>query len=237
MPIISINNDSKTIDFMAGIYRYSAMPWWLAGGISASQVAAVYQPKGALNEVDSMRDLSGNGHHLTKIGNPTWSAATGWNIPTNGNNGYNTSLNFDAVVIRFAGRTIGACAPLISVSQNKLLAAGARVWLSDNGTLAYGTKAVIGRANGLIALKDHNATAGVYGLNFSQESLWLNGVKVAFDSATTSQIHEFTNPKLIGQFYSGGWQTSPVNIIAAAFYKIQPTLDQHTALYRSIMNL
>lgn len=50
-------------------------------------------------------------------------------------------------------------------------------------------------------------------------------------------VHEFSNPKLIGQFSSGGYGTSAVNILAAAFYNIELSSLQNALLYQTIMNI
>ena len=54
-------------------------PWWLAGGISAANVVAAYQPKGAASLAASYVNLANPGtNNLTAPAAPTWNAATGW---------------------------------------------------------------------------------------------------------------------------------------------------------------
>lgn len=54
-------------------------PWWLAGGISAGDVVAAYQAKGAASLAASYVNLANPGtYDLTTSAAPTWDAATGW---------------------------------------------------------------------------------------------------------------------------------------------------------------
>lgn len=237
MPLIFVRNETKKHETLSGIYHLSAAPWWLAGGISPAQVAAVYQPRWARNEADSMLDLSGNGRNLLKIGSPTWSAQNGWNIPAGGNHGYNNeNVNFVSAIVRWSGRTLNQGAPLISKSLQKMLAAGCR-FHTGSQLYTYHNKAVAGESGqNQPLLASHNAESGVYAANFNNGALWINGAQVSTAGGTPTNI--YFNPKLIGQFDSyGNWQTSVVNILAVAFYTIELSAEQHAALYQSIMNI
>lgn len=239
MPLIFVKNESKKMETLSGIYRCDAQPWWLVGGISPTQVAAVYQPRWARNEADSLLDLSGNGRNLLKIGSPTWSAANGWNIPAGGNHGYNNAgVDYVSAIVRWSGRTLNQGAALLSRSRTRLLAAGITLFLSDSTYPVYYQHAVMGQeSTNRIKVATHNAESGVYSANFPAERLWVNGAEVSTTAPLTYGIHEFADTKLIGQVKSNIYQTSPVNILAVAFYSIQLTAEQHAALYQSIMNI
>lgn len=57
----------------------SVMPWWLAGGISASAAIGVYQAKGAASQSASYTNLANPGtYDLTPGVAPTWATGTGW---------------------------------------------------------------------------------------------------------------------------------------------------------------
>lgn len=61
-------------------------PWWLAGGIDPSSVAAVWQPKGAASLAASYLRLAGSQGYANIdpaiVGGvaPTWNAANGWSF-------------------------------------------------------------------------------------------------------------------------------------------------------------
>jgi len=50
--------------------------WWEAGG--AGNCVAAYQPLFAADYASSLRDLSGNGNHITNGAAPSWSFSNGW---------------------------------------------------------------------------------------------------------------------------------------------------------------
>jgi hypothetical protein len=57
----------------------TAQGWWLAGGISAANCVAAYQPKGAADLAASYINLANPGTNNAAPGvAPTWNAATGW---------------------------------------------------------------------------------------------------------------------------------------------------------------
>jgi len=65
-------------------------PWWLAGGISAGNVVAVYQPKGAASLAASYVNLANPGTYDAAPGvAPTFDTATGWTF--NGSTQYLTT--------------------------------------------------------------------------------------------------------------------------------------------------
>jgi hypothetical protein len=60
----------------------AAAKWWLAGGVSASNAVAAYQPKGAASYAASKVNLANPGtYDATEGAAPTWAAATGWTFP------------------------------------------------------------------------------------------------------------------------------------------------------------
>src|SRR4030042_266315 len=58
----------------------SCLEWWLAGGISAANCLAAYQPKGAASYAASKVNLANPGTYdaVDGVAFPTWAAATGW---------------------------------------------------------------------------------------------------------------------------------------------------------------
>jgi hypothetical protein len=85
--------------------RVAADDWWLAGGISAANVVAAYQPVGAASLAASYVNLANPGTYDAAPGvAPTWGAATGWIF-----NGTNQNLRVSvraesgwAAIIRFS---------------------------------------------------------------------------------------------------------------------------------------
>ena len=62
----------------------AAVPWWLSGGVSASDVVAAYQPKGATSLAASYVNLANPGTYNAAPGNaPTWDAANGFKFFAN----------------------------------------------------------------------------------------------------------------------------------------------------------
>jgi len=57
-------------------------PWWLSGGISATNCIAAYQPKGAASYAASKINLANPGTYDATDGTayPTWAALTGWSF-------------------------------------------------------------------------------------------------------------------------------------------------------------
>lgn len=64
--------------FWQNIFGYRRHPWWLAGGISPSDVLAVWQPEGALSYACSKMDLSGGCFNAYEGNAPSWDAVNGW---------------------------------------------------------------------------------------------------------------------------------------------------------------
>lgn len=61
-------------------------PWWLAGGVSAANVIAVYSPVTANNFNDSLINLSSPGiNNATSVNNPTHANGTGWSFSGSSN--------------------------------------------------------------------------------------------------------------------------------------------------------
>ena len=60
----------------------AATSWWLAGGISASDCIAAYQPKGAASYAASLININNPGtRNLTNTGiDPSWDATNGWTV-------------------------------------------------------------------------------------------------------------------------------------------------------------
>ncbi len=53
--------------------------WWLSGGISAANVVAAYQAKGAASQAASYVNLASPGTHDLTVGSaPAWAAGVGW---------------------------------------------------------------------------------------------------------------------------------------------------------------
>lgn len=86
-------------------------PWWLAGGISAGDVVAAYQPKGAASLAASYVNLANPGtYDLTSPSEPTWDAATGWAFGSGRHlrSGIILANRTGTVVVRFTNVTSGA---------------------------------------------------------------------------------------------------------------------------------
>jgi hypothetical protein len=64
------------------VKRAAATSWWLAGGISASDCIAAYQPKGAASYAASLININNPGtRNLTNTGiDPSWDATNGWTV-------------------------------------------------------------------------------------------------------------------------------------------------------------
>jgi hypothetical protein len=70
--------------FGTALSTASVTPWWLSGGISASNCIAAYQPKGAADLAASYVNLANPGTYNAAPGTaPTWDAVNGWIFPGN----------------------------------------------------------------------------------------------------------------------------------------------------------
>jgi hypothetical protein len=107
--------------------------WWLAGGISASNAVAVYQPVGADDLADSYVNLANPGTYDATPGvAPTWDAVNGWTF--NGTTQYLDSGVVPAsgwsMIVRFSDVSLPATCWMIGVDS----ADNARFYLSPTFT-------------------------------------------------------------------------------------------------------
>ena len=84
--ILTIGNPGLSV---TGPRGGAAIPWYLAGGVSANSVLSAFQPIGAANYAASLLDLSGNGNNAIEGASrdpSKWDAANGWEMysTTNG---------------------------------------------------------------------------------------------------------------------------------------------------------
>lgn len=78
------------LPYVANVAALSTLNWWLAGGVSAANCVAAYQPKGALSLATSYVNLANPGTYDAAPGTaPTFAAATGWTF--NGSSQYLTT--------------------------------------------------------------------------------------------------------------------------------------------------
>lgn len=77
--IRSVLGSRASIGGVLGSGRGGAAAWYLAGGVSAANCVAAYQPIGAVSLAASYTNLANPGTYDAAPGvAPTWSAATGW---------------------------------------------------------------------------------------------------------------------------------------------------------------
>ena len=120
-------------------------PWWLAGGISAGNVVAAYQPKGAASLAASYVNLANPGTNNAAPGvAPTWATGTGWTF--NGSTQWlNTGIQGSVAVldgtliVRYANAALGGYNVIAGLStvantHNKFVAA------ASDGQLEFGHK-------------------------------------------------------------------------------------------------
>lgn len=86
-PNLAVNGEFETD--LTG-WSTSGTPWWLAGGVSASNAVAAYQPIGAADLSGSLINLANAGTYNAAPGvAPTFDASTGWTF--NGSTQYLTT--------------------------------------------------------------------------------------------------------------------------------------------------
>lgn len=75
-----------------------AVPWYLAGGVTASNCLAAYQPKGAADYAASKVNLANPGTYNCADGAafPAWDATNGWQFAAASTQYLNTGLKADA---------------------------------------------------------------------------------------------------------------------------------------------
>lgn len=96
---------------MAGGGAPAATPWYLAGGVSATNCIEVHQPIGAASYAESLTDLSGNSNSAQEGVAPDWDATNGWKF--NGSSHYlltaisAVGTNTYSYIVRFSNVTSG----------------------------------------------------------------------------------------------------------------------------------
>lgn len=67
--------------FISALHRREHHDWWLAGGVSPSDVLGAYQPVGAADDTAALINLNNPGTNTLTPGTPNsalWSVTTGW---------------------------------------------------------------------------------------------------------------------------------------------------------------
>lgn len=197
--------------------------WWLAGGISASNAKAVYQPIGAVSLAASYTDLSGNGNDAAPGTAPTFASSTGWTF--NGSSQYLTTGVTPAVgstlLIRFSNSTTGGTDALAGT-----FGGGSNYVIYNATTVGYLFRYLDGQT---FVGSD---LVGDYVITMASNTGYLDGASVA--TITTSIGTTPSGPMFVGayrDFTTGnpaGYYIG--NILAVAYYDTVLTGDQVVAV-------
>ncbi len=102
----------------------AAAAWYLAGGVSAANVIAVYQPIGAASLAASYTNLANPGTYTAAPGvAPTFDTATGWTFAAASSQYLDTGITYQpawSVVVRFSDGTTSGTVRLFDVGTDKL---------------------------------------------------------------------------------------------------------------------
>lgn len=185
------------------------VPWYLAGGISAANCVAAYQPKGAASLAASYVNLVSPGTYDAAPGvAPTWAAGTGWT--------FNGSSQYLATGVIPVGTTWSA---FIQFSNRT---SGGNRWLFGvlGGALAFGVVPAL--FSGFIQYYNGNSVLGsaaVASGNLGVAGLvgYLNGTS---SGSITSGSPTYTQGVFIGALNSAGTPQSYIacNVQAVAIF-------------------
>ena len=197
--------------------RATVTPWWLSGGIVASNCVAAYQPKGAASLSASYTNLANPGTYDAAPGvAPSFDASTGWTF--NGSTQYlNTSIVIDGgswtMIIRFSGgSTSGGVA-------TALIGNGGRFDLLSNWF-----NAGVYYRNGSMSNATVSPSISSGTLALTKSKGYRNGAE---DISLTADGRTFASTVLIGKantFFGS------VSILAAAIYNTTLSASQIAAL-------
>jgi hypothetical protein len=212
---------------LSSSYKKATGDWWLAGGISAANCIAAYQPKGAASYAASLSNLANPGTYDATEGTaPDWASGTGWTFD-NANSEYlktgvsNAMDRTYSMIVRFDNASAGVytmCGNYADgASANAFLIAPNRsseVYYFSGSRQEYTTSPNL--SAGILALA---GTAG-----------YRNGeLDAAFTEDGTGTVGEI----YIGALnYNSGTplQEWSGNIYAIAIYSVGITADQVSAL-------
>lgn len=199
-----------------------AVPWYLAGGVSAANCLAAYQPKGAADYAASLMDLTGNSNSATEGTTPDWDITNGWSFDASNSEYLIVPLSASGIgwslIARYKDFVTGAAGYILgSVNLARHFATGFRY----NGNSYFG-------AGNLVYVNISGASTGGV-LCVAGEYGYYNGVEKtsSLTGATDNSANIF-----IGCLNSGG---SPANfatckIQALAIYNTTLTADQVAAI-------
>jgi len=221
----------------------SCLEWWLAGGISAANCLAAYQPKGAASYAASKVNLANPGTYNLSDGAayPTWDAVNGWTF-VDGNLQYLTvaSAIFTAIpcsmVCRFNINHNSATYQLMSICDTT-----AAKWFA---LVCHTTNKVWANASNLGNVTTTSWAAGTWGtaggsfINNSLRYSYLDGggkSPINTDAGTptgldTTYIGVLSNSGVLENYLDG-------RIIACAFYDIALSDAQQLELHNAMAAL
>lgn len=201
-------------------------PWWMPSGVSASNVVAVYQPKGAADQVSSYVNLANPGTFDAAPGvAPTWSSSTGW--------------SFDGT--QFLGTGIVNIASTYSVyfRYSALTASAPNTYFVGTQSLTPPPRYAVRYTGGVIQfLQGSNQngssislTAGTVGMAGTQG--YYNG---ATNGSTMSSAAAISQGFWIGGLNNGGTVFQPIiaSIQAVAIYNAVLDSTQISALHTAM---
>jgi hypothetical protein len=230
--------------FMTVIYPNNAQgSWWSAGGISAENCIAAFQPKGAASLAASYVNLaSGGATWDAATGNePTFAAETGWTF--NGSNDY--LVVGSGAILTAPPLTIVALVRTSNMTASKTIAAIKKTtantgWqMATSGAIAgdpirmqsmlNGSSAYADSTSGYLENTWHVAAGG--SASHASRAAFIDGGSMGTDT-TTKEVSEDVDITLIGATHNGaqltGWFEG--DIAALAFYNAAITQTQIAAV-------
>lgn len=239
MPITLLNNNNNMQSRYAGIFSFSANPWYLPTGILPSNVIAAYQFKGAQSEAEALQNQNNLAAlNLAKTGsNVTWNQATGFYIPGVRQAGLNQAgiSSFTTVAIRFSGIDSGnSAAGLVAPANGYLLMAKGHVNNIDyikgpTFTPATGAGQTVYNGNNLIQ-------EGTVAYVRDSYALYANGAQQSLSNRAWNGSDTFF-AVTIGhgtRLYNQNPSFQAINIQAVAFYNNTLTPAQVVELTNSM---
>lgn len=232
------------MDFLTIKRRSGALKtqFWMASGISYSDVLAAYQFKGVNTQSEAISDLSGHGRTLSNTG-CTWSTGNGFYVPMNSYLDHSTlrsSGSIKSIVMKISGAGFGGGATPLSGNWG-----GIGIWLSTpfctqsywyevSGRfgVTHGNGSSVNNGGSLARTSvetDGAITSGVIGFTLSGEVAYLNGSAISKSIATdphnnhgewSAYICQVV-PRLVGGYNDGsgsGWASLSHVTFGGYFY-------------------
>ncbi len=198
----------------------AAIPWWLAGGISAASCVAAYQAIGAASLADSYVNLANPGTYDAAPGvAPSWAAASGW------------SFNGSSTYLALGGLTVGDGWSMFCRFSD-VPSPGTASQSAIGGRNAYSYSSIQPSYTGGGAYIEHEsyraqtpAASGIWG--FSNLQAYINGVAAGAPMSSRAEAYDALN---IGRYSSGTACWFGGKIQAIAIYNATLTADQVSAL-------